>query len=586
MAVQRQQNWLGQQRVDVQHARAIESGVAYDFDVVGQLMTKRVPSVISGFTLVRTGAIGNDAEKLVLQVAGSMCLHFNATEAGSFFRVEDGRADEVLKPTNPRVKGSFTPGAINYVGIDLVRTADDGTADDVQFLVPTTNVERAKRVPLARSMNYRVVVSTNDFSSTPGVCPLALVTTDASNRVTVLADARWLMFRLGAGGSTPSAVSPFAWPGGRNESDADPAVASIAGDRSIKSLKEWMAAAMTRIWEVGGGEFWYSLTADRNVKVSSATTFVTTQEPYEWVSSNLHWQALKLSFDNSNGVTNTIAAQTADSPGLTDLADGECVYVDLDRTQTTTVAPHKAVLHTLGGSARPGQRWVLAWRVGSKIFVRDQQLAVGLTFAPASTTVRGVVKLTADSLNAGEIANPRVANVVDCTNVSGSQYFATVEGISHNADKTNNPLWAGSPNQIQIGRGTAAGDGQILLKTDGGYGTVVVAAVPWSSVLGALQVDNQDTTNPVRPDNKTLVLSGDDGSTTHVDAHYFEVGGAIGFRNVPQTPETPNPGAPRHRIRSKLFFTTNGLPSPDTKDQFCVMWWNGLVEVIKESPAY
>ncbi len=581
MAVQRRQNWLGQQRADVQHLRALESATAYDFDVVGQLMTRRVPTVVSGFTLLKAGAIGNDAEKLILQVAGSMCLHFNATEAGSFFRVEDARADETLKPTNPRVKGSFTPGTINYLGIDLVRTADDSTADDVQFLVPTTNVERARRVPLARSMNYQIVVSTNDFSSTPGVCPLALVTTDASNRVTAITDARWLMFRLGSGGSTPSAVNPFSWPGGRNESDSG--TADIAGDRSIKSLREWMAAAMTRIWEIGGGEFWYSLTADRNVKMTAASTFTTTLEPFEWVSSNLHWQALKFSFDNSNGVTNTVAAQTGDSAGLTDLADGECVYVDLDRTQTTTVTPHKAVLQTLGGSTRPGQRWVIAWRVGAKIFVRDQQLAVGDHLAPATTARRGVVRLTVDSDDTAEQANPRVPTVI---NVGSSTFVASVEGISHNDDLSSNPLWGAGPRALLIGRGAAAGDGEIIIRTTAGFDTLVQGDVDYSAAKGSpLIVDQQDTGNANPDRNRILELAGYDGIQNTVFAHDFEVGGAQGSRLVAALPAAP--AMTSHRpFRVKRFFKTNGLTTPNTRDQYCVMWFDGSVTVIAESPAY
>jgi hypothetical protein len=592
MAVGRQQNLQGQIRLDIPMVRSIESGVSYDFDVLaGQMMTGGLPQVIKGFKFVEAGALGKDAEALVLQVAASSLIHFRATEAGSIFRVPVDRASETLSPTNPRVQGSFTPGATNFVGIDLVRRVDDATADTAQFLIPTTNKEKARVIPMGRTMDYRIVVSTTEFSATPGIAPIAKVVTDASNKVVSLEDARELMYRLARGGSSPSAVSPYGWPGGRNESVV--AQASVGGDRSITDLKQWLNAMMTKVWELGGGEYWYSLTGDRNVHMNASASFASTLEGFEVVASNLHWQKLIFTFDNSTGVKNEVAEQLTDSTGLTDLADGECLYVDLDRTQDRTVVGTNALtaqrttIRSLGGSARPGNRWIFAWRIGSDFYVVGQVWPVGQTFRAASTSIRGVVKLTADSLAIAEIADPRVANVVDCTNVSGSQYFATVEGISHNADKTANGLWGVGTHQIQIGRGTAAGDGQILLKTDGNFGTVVSAAVDWSADAdAAVYIDNQDTANAIRPDNKTLVLAGDDGGTTHVDAHYFEVGGAIGFRNVPQTPETPNPGAPRHRIRSKLFFTTNGLASPFTKDQFCVMWWNGLVEVIKESPAY
>ncbi len=585
MAVQRQQNWLGQQRVDVQHARAIESGVAYDFDVAGQLVAGRVPTVVSGFTFQLAGAVGNDAEDLTLQVAGSMLLHYFATESGSFFRVDDDRDDEVLGPTNPRVDGSFTPGTINYVGLDLVRLADDSTADDVQFLVPSTNVERSQRTPLARSMDYRLKVSTNEFGSTPGVLPLALVETDSSNRVVTLTDARWLLFRLGAGGSSPSAMSPFGWPGGRNESDPDPTVASVAGDRSIFSLKEWMAAAMTRIWEIGGGEFWYSLTADRNVKMTAADAFTSTGQPFEWIAgANLHWKDLKFVFDNSSGAYNLVVAQETDSPGLTNLADGECVYVDFDRTQNATVTPHKAVLRTLGGSARPGQRWVFAWRVGADIFVRDQVTpvnAVSVDGAYATMTRLGLVKLTADPTTG--FANPIVPVVL------GTPGYVTAGGLSHNTDLTTGDVLVGS--NIKIGRGVAAGDAFITLHVDGS-GNSIIAEGDSTNAFGVgvptLIVANNDAGVDGSTNSLTLELGGKDSnapSNAYRAAHRAEIGGAIGWRNVSQQPEIPAPttNAP---IRSKMFFRDNGLAGPNTRDQLCVMWWDGSITPIAESPPY
>jgi hypothetical protein len=581
MAVQRQQNWLGQQRVDVQHARAIESAMCYDFDVAAQLVAARVPTVVSGFTFQLAGAVGNDAEELVLQTAGSMVLHYFATESGSFFRVDDDRDDEVLGPTNTRVDGSFTPGTVNYVGLDLIRTADDSTADDVQFLVPSTNVERSQRVPLARSMDYRLRVSTNEFGSTPGVLPLALVETDSSNRVLTITDARWLLFRLGAGGSSPSAVSPFAWPGGRNESDPDATVASIAGDRSIFSLHEWMAAAMTRIWETGGGEFWYSLTADRNVKFTASDTFATTLEPFEWDGTNLHWKALTIKFDNSNGATNTVAVQNTSSPGLTNLADGECVYVDLDRTQTAALTPVKAVLQTLGGSTRPGQRWVFAWRVGSNVFVRDQALAVGVHLSAATMTRRGTVRLTANPLDAPSIADPVVPVVL------GSPGWVTAGGLSHNTDLTSADVLTGS--NLTIGRGTAAGDATIFLHTDGGNSVIAEgnSSNAFGAGVAAMIVSQDEPGVDGSTNNLTLDLIGRDSNAGNAYrvAHRFEVGGAIGMRIASQVPETPAPTAGMP-IRSKFYMTTNGLASPNTRDQAVIMGWDGDPTVIWESNPY
>ena len=398
MAVIRQQNWLNQQRVDVPHARAIESGVAADFDVLaGDMIAGNEALVVKGFK-VTTLTAGIPATSITIRVAGSTLLHPEATESGSIFRVPTDRADEILSSSNERVSGSFTAGTTNYVGIDLQRSADASTKDLVKFLDPTTKAEKAKSVPLARTLDYVIVVSTQDFGLTPGIAPVAKVVTDASNNVVSVQDARTLFGRLGKGGGVPDSQYYYSWPGGRTEpgdnSDFD------SGDKKIESLKSWMDATVTRLWELGGGEYWFSATADRNVRMirlGSATVFPSTGDWFEWTGGHLHWRGLAVIFDNSTGYVNEIKDQATNSAGLTDLADGECVYVDLDRTQNLSGADAlvatKTTMTTLGAPTTPGSRYIFAWRYGSYIYTRDGQFFVGVTVPVATTLAVGTVKL-------------------------------------------------------------------------------------------------------------------------------------------------------------------------------------------------
>ncbi len=376
MPVGRTTNILGQMRLDVPMFRQLDGGDAYDSDVLaGRVLADARPLVVRGFKMLVAGAVGRSADSLVLQVAGGILINITATEAGSVLRVPDNRTDETLRATNARVDGGFTANSTNYVGLDLLRSADETTSDTAHFLDQDSNEEFPAQVPLARTLDYRIVISTTTFASTPNLVPISIVATDPQNRVSSIQDARSLLFRLGTGGSNPQVVAPYAWPGTRNElTAADP---SIGGDRAITGLKSWVDSMMTRLWEVGGGEYWYSGTADRNVLLGSSVVFSSTDEPYEVVSGHVHWKGLVFTFDNSTGVVNEVADQLVALNGLTNLLDGECLYVDLDRSQDRTggnaIVAQKGVLKTLGQSSPPGSRTVFAWRLGGQYYFRGLQ---------------------------------------------------------------------------------------------------------------------------------------------------------------------------------------------------------------------
>lgn len=405
MAIQRQANLLGQQRVDVPHLRAMESAVAADFDTLaGRVLAGRSPLVSQGFVMVTTGI--TQADQLQLLVADSLLIHSEASESGSVFQVPSDRPAETLSATvSTRVSGAFTPSQVNYVGVDLVRAADRSTNDLVAFIDSTTLTETFREVPLARTLDYVIVISTTDFSSTPNIAPIAKVTTGAGNAVVLVEDARNIMWRLGSGGSVPNTQNAYPWPGDRDESTG-----FTGGDKAITSFKDWADAVMTRLWEQGGGEFWYSPAADRNVRmIRTGAVFAGSGEHFEWDGTHLHWKGLKVVFDNSFPITtNIISDQTTNSTGLTNLADGECIYVDINRAAGATLFAAKAVLSTLGTPTVPGSRWVIAWRVGSDIFTRDQGFAIGSSYDIATTVAVGSSRLSSSDTGAGGALAPRV----------------------------------------------------------------------------------------------------------------------------------------------------------------------------------
>jgi len=464
VAVKRQVSWNAQQRVDVPFLRAIESAVAADFDLLaGTIMANRIPAIVAGFNLITSGVTQPGA--LQIQVAGGVLMHYYATDAGTVFQVDANRPNEVLASTNPKIRGSFLPSQTNYIGLDFSRANDPTTTDAVQFFDPDQGAEVTKSIPLARTIDYTIIISASDFDSNSGVCPLAKVTLDANSSITSVQDARNILWRLGTGGSTPNVKNTYSWPAGRNEtSSADP---FLGGDKAIGSMKSWMDATMTRVWELGGGEYWYSPTSDRNVVMArTGSSFSSSGEHFEWVSSNLHWQGLTITFANSTGVYNEITDQTTDSAGLTDLADGECIYVDLDRTVTRTRAgvtslnAQKTSLSLLGTPAVPGSRWVLAWRYGASIFVRDQSYAVGSSFKLATDSSSGTIKLSALTTSLDSGSDPRVVAV----DLEGLAYAT---GISRGGGGSGSGVLFGALGIGQLLIGGGINDSSIMIRTNG-----------------------------------------------------------------------------------------------------------------------
>lgn len=406
MSVLRQLNALGQMRVDVPHLRSIESSVAGDFDVVvGRGIAGDRALVVRGFTLTNV-SVGTAAHEIQLITADSIVYNINASESGSFLWVPSDRALEQLSSANAKVSGSFTASAVNYVGIDFKRTADDSTTDLAQFLDANTKLESGRNIPLGRTLDYVILISTAPFSASPNITPIAKVTTDASNKVASVQDARPMLFRLASGGDFPNTQSSYAWPFGRQETAVTDKF--TGGDKNILSNKDWMDAVVSRLWDLGGGENWYSPTHPKNIRMirAAAPNVFSNGENWETIGTHTHWRGLSLVFENANNTGvyyNEIKDQLTDDTVnfQTQLAVGDCLYVDVDFTQNRTgvnaLVMKKAPLQSLGTPTVPGSRLVIAWRsqnAGSvDVYTRDYPYLSNVTILPATTTSVGGVRL-------------------------------------------------------------------------------------------------------------------------------------------------------------------------------------------------
>lgn len=494
MSVLRQLNVLGQMRLDVPHIRSIESSIAADFDVVvGRGWAGDRGLVVRGFTLSNT-LVGTTASEIQLLAADAIVYNVNASESGSFLWVPPDRPVELLNTSNPKVSGSFTASTVNYIGIDFKREADDSTTDLVQFLDANTLLENGRNIPLGRTLDYTILISSAPFSTTPNIVPIAKVTTDANNKIASIQDARTMMYRLGSGGDNPNAQFAYTFPFGRQENDV--ANKFTGGDKNILSNKDWMNALMTRVWELGGGENWYSPTHPKNIRVTRKAfpDVFSNGENFEQIGVHTHWRGLGVLFENANtpGIYfNEIADQLTDDVLTlqTQLNVGDCLYVDIDftanRSGPTALQMRKAPLQSLGTPTVPGSRLVIAWRSNNTgsidIYSRDYPYLINVTIEPATDTSVGGVRLN-EPAAAGMASTPTVLTLglnnvyrIDqaaylplgfnpALRVVGSA-FAAIEGVGGPTGTTNGihgisgPSSNGGYGVVGFGNGALGGGG-------------------------------------------------------------------------------------------------------------------------------
>lgn len=269
MAVRRTQNWINQQRVDVPHLRSVESAVRNDFDeLIGSFFIGQDKSyIIRGFELNTVGAVGSSANSLQMIVDGASLFHGASSESGTFFQVPEGTSNEVLSSAvNTRVDGSFTPNALNYIGLEYTRQIDNSTQAQIFSWDATNKTEFPKTAPLAQTFDYKIVITSSIWAS--NVIPISVVETDSSNNVTSIQDRRPLLFRLGtAGTTTPNPFNTYGWDNhseGREENfwESSSSVSPFrGGDKQILHFKEWADAIMSSLLEIKGTPYWYSESA-------------------------------------------------------------------------------------------------------------------------------------------------------------------------------------------------------------------------------------------------------------------------------------------------------------------------------------
>jgi hypothetical protein len=291
------------------------------------------------------------------------------------------------------------------------------------------------------------------------------VLTDTGNIVQSLTDCRQLFFRLGSGGSIPDIYHVYPWAQGRDEvSGLQP---FQGGDRAIASLKDWADAVMSRIWELGGGQYWYSETSTGDLKLAfGQPTLLINNDNFYWDGTTLSWSGLSVVFANSSGWYNDIAA------GSAALLDGQALYVDVDRTQNlsgaNSLVAAVGTLSTLGSPTVPGSRVVIAWRSGAYIYVRDLPYEVGRAQKVASN-----------------LAGSAGLGVVRLTVAAGTPLTPTVIPVDANGQLVNDlSVGAGNANAFV---GTGRGTGHGLLGYGGATGSGVYGVGPGGGVTGVGQ---------------------------------------------------------------------------------------------------
>lgn len=263
MAVQRRVNWISEQMVQVPDMRMIESAASNDWDQYVQAVITGTSQgyIIRGFNVLMANAIGNAASNLQLQVDPGSLLHILASQSGTVYMIPPGTPAQALNSvTNSNVVGSFSPNSINYISIDYIRFLDDTTDAQVYIWDPTANTTTTINAPRGNILTYIINIST--VAPTGNLLPIASVLTDGGNNVLNVSDERWLLFRLGTGGTNPNPFYSYPWPEGRDENPFTSTSDSIdpfsGGDKALSDLKDWMNAVMSSFLEIKGTTFWYS----------------------------------------------------------------------------------------------------------------------------------------------------------------------------------------------------------------------------------------------------------------------------------------------------------------------------------------
>ena len=259
MSIKQRFNWLDNMRIDKPHLKSIDDSVLFDFKTLLQAFTADSPYILRGFDINNPGAVINGNASNIQIIVDAATIWMPSEADGSFLKVPAGTTNETLNSANAKVSGSFTASAINYVSVKFSRATDPTTNDLVAFWDVDAEVEFTKTVPLGLVLDYQFVINTSGFGNNS---PIAVITTDASNNVIKIDNAKNGMFRLGKGGASPN--SSYSWAYSLTPENPLSLSASggpspyVGGDWELKTFKDWMDAVMTEIKTMKGSAYWYS----------------------------------------------------------------------------------------------------------------------------------------------------------------------------------------------------------------------------------------------------------------------------------------------------------------------------------------
>lgn len=421
MAVRRSVNWISQTRVDVPDVRALESASRNDFDELIKSFVTGVTQgyVLRGFEISMAGAIGGAASALQLIVDPGAVFHVSSSQSGTFYLVPTGSpAQQLNSATNTIVDGAFAPSAINYVGLEYERFLDDTTSSQVYIWDPTSNSETIKNAPRAQILRYRIKITTSNFAS--NVLPIATVTTDSGNNVVSITDARWMLFRLGQGGSSPNPFYAFPWSQGRTENPSTSSSNSIdpfyGGDKSIATLKDWMNAIMTSLQEIKGTVYWYGPSAAGSID-SLRTDLGNTVTTGAGLIIHSATTAGLINWDQDiflNVIGSRLSYKLSANVSTTDitLSDNQVAYINL--TRDVVISPNLVFTNS---SAIVSSVGAVAW---------TGPLQAGDWLKLASDTVSGYYKIqSVDSLSQVTLTIPYAGSSTGATGAKGKYSFGT-----------------------------------------------------------------------------------------------------------------------------------------------------------------
>lgn len=490
MAVGRRLNSYSGMRFDIPHLRSIESASSYDFDSLlrGMFTGLGRPYLIRGFKLV-IPQVTTEYQNLFIEVADSAVLHSSASESGTILLTPAGLPNEQLSPgVNPKVIGSFQPGAINYVSLDYRRVTDTNTIDQTAGWSPSQQLEYQRSVPIGRVLEYRFIISTSGFSTN---LPLYVIKIASNNTFEWATKATPSLFRLGSGGANPDPQNTFNWGNYENTQQTgsvkvnprkewvntdssinsnpltvkthDPENAFNYGDFAITNFKDWMDAVMSRFKEITGSDYWY---VDSKLADSSPSIFTTWWDSVGSVmtgageiSYNLILEAATPTFGKfqlQNGsVTGDLYVQGVDSGTKATLTSYNENQLMINSMTSAAFTPDE-VLHARRIFRPITDQWKLeSFNFAGTKFARLRRKSVS-----SSPVITGITSWSADA-KVSDTVNLYTVVTVNTESVHGLNVGNTIsiQGLTFNADDfaVYRVIDVGSPTEFKFVTGLYLG---------------------------------------------------------------------------------------------------------------------------------